>query len=483
MNSLNSHDAVGDQVIGSAVDALNQARIKDEWLKLAEQDSAFSFAGEQMQKVRDFIASPNNILGSMSTKHGEIAEQLEVGVRNARQAIDEGLVDESALGATFNGVGRTAPADYKIDGIEVQSKFINGINNNLTHVLKHMETYPDFTKGEPFYHIPKDTWQTIQDVIDEKPVEGLSEKTLQAIKDKVADIESATGRPFADVVRPGVSDYKDVQWGKIDETLDKHDQELGKQNETKKAEIIEDHQPSLNEAMRATVMGAAFGGAFALGTGIYRKYRDGKNIFCGEFDTQDWQDVGLDTLKGAAIGGVSAGAIYTLTNYASMGAPFASALVTAAKGVGSLALSYQQGEIDLDEFTELGLIVCAESAIVGAMAIAGQALIPVPVLGAVIGSISGKFMVTVAKNLDSRARQALQARMDHFTLRLNDIEQQALKRILSEFTALGELTEAAFNVENNRKLLEASITLAQAYGVEKNKIIKNADDLDAFMMA
>ncbi|MCP6629314.1 hypothetical protein NL507_29360, partial [Klebsiella pneumoniae] len=106
----------------------------------------------------------------------------------------------------------------------------------------------------------------------------------------------------------------------------------------------------------------------------------GKNIFRGEFDTEDWQDVGLDTLKGAAIGGVSAGAIYTLTNYASMGAPFASALVTATKGVASLTMSYQRGEIDLDEFTDLGLIVCAESAIVGAMTIAGQTLIPVPVL-------------------------------------------------------------------------------------------------------
>lgn len=483
MNNVNSHDSVGDQVIGSAIDTLNRARIKDELFKLMQQDRAFTFAGEQMQKVRDFIASPNSILGSMRTKHGEIAEQLEVGLRNARQAIDEGLVDESALSATFKGVGRTAPADYKFDDIEVQSKFINGINNNLTHVLKHMKTYPDFTKSESFYHIPKDSWQTIQDVINGKPVEGLSEKTLQAIKDKVADIESSTGRPFSDVVRPGVSDYKDVQLGKIDETLDKHDQELGKQNETKKAEIIEDHQPSLNEAMRATAMGAAFGGGIALGTGIYRKYRNGKNIFCGEFDAQDWQDVGLDTLKGATIGGVSAGAIYTLTNYASMGAPFASALVTAAKGVGSLTISYQQGEIDLNEFTELGLIVCAESAIVGAMAIAGQALIPFPVLGAMIGSISGKFMVTVAKNLDGKASQTLQARMDQFSLRLNDIEQQVLEQILHKFIALGELTAASFNVENNRKLLEASITLAQAYGVEKSKIIKDADDLDAFMMA
>ena len=92
------------------------------------------------------------------------------------------------------------------------------------------------------------------------------------------------------------------------------------------------------------------------------------------------------TLKGAAIGGVSAGAIYTLTNHASLGAPFASALVTAAKGVSNLALSHQRGEINADEFTDLGLIICAESAIVGAMSVAGQAIIPVPCFGALVGS-------------------------------------------------------------------------------------------------
>ena len=149
----------------------------------------------------------------------------------------------------------------------------------------------------------------------------------------------------------------------------------------------------------------------------------------------------------------------------------------------SLSISYQRGEIGLDEFTDLGFIVCAESAIVGAMTVAGQALIPVPVLGALIGSISGKFMVTAAKSLDGKARQALQARMDEFARRLNAFEQQVLNRILSEFAALGELTAAAFNVENNLQLLEASIKLAQAHGVEKDKIIKNADDLDAFMTA
>ena len=189
----------------------------------------------------------------------------------------------STFRATFNGLGRTASTGYMIDGIEVQSKFINGINNNLTHVFRHMETYPDFTQGEPFYPIPKGSWQTIQDVIDGKPVEGLSAKTVQAIRDKVAEIESTTERPFYDVVRPGVSDYKDVQWGKIDETLDKHDQELAEQNEAKKTEIIDDYQASLSEGLRATAMGAAFGGAFALGTGIGRKKRLQRNCARGQF--------------------------------------------------------------------------------------------------------------------------------------------------------------------------------------------------------
>lgn len=483
MDGMKSHTPVGDQLIGSAVNALNQARIDDEIFTLSRQDIAYELACKEMLKPRDFVASPGNILGSMSTKHGEIAEQVEVAVRNSEQAIEERLQDASTFRATFEGVGRTAPQDYLIDGMDVQSKFINGTNNNLVHVLKHMEAYPNFGKDGSFYHIPKDTWQEIQDVLDGKHVEGLKSSTIEAIKAKVAEIERQTQRPFADVVRPGVSDYKDVQLGKIDETLDKHDQELARQNDAKRAEIIDDHQPSLAEGMRATAMGAAVGGAFALGTGIYRKYRDGKNIFRGDFDAQDWQDVGLDSLKGVAVGGVSAGAIYTLTNYASMGAPFASALVTATKGVASLVHSYQRGEIGLDEFTDLGLIVCAESAIVGAMTVAGQALIPVPVLGALIGSISGKFMVTVAKSLDGKARQVLQARMDEFARRLDAIEQQVLNRILSEFAALGELTKAAFNVETNRQLLEASITLAQAHGVEDDKIIKNADDLDAFMTA
>ena len=483
MKSTHVTSAVQDQVAGSYVDLINQERITDLQNCLQRQDIAFNLASEQVSKIRDFIARPENILGSMATKHGEIAEQVEVGIRNAQQAMTETLQDSVDFRATFDGVGRTASADYLIDGVEIQSKFINGVRNNLDHVLKHLEKYPDFASDKASYHIPKDAWQTVRDIMDGNPPEELSEKTINAIRTNIEQIETVTGRPFDSVIQPGVSDYADVQPGKIDETLDSHDRVLKEQNQNRKESIVDEHQPSLHEAMRATAMGAAVGGAVALGTTIYQKYRSGKSIFKGEFTGEDWSELGVDAAKGMAIGGVSAGTIYALTNHAAMSAPFAGALVTAAKGVGSLACSLQEGEIDNDEFIDLALIVCAESAIVGAMTVAGQALIPVPILGALVGSISGKFLVSVAKNLNGKAAQALQQRMEDFNRRLSAFEQQTLDRILTEFTALGDLTSAAFNVETNCQLLTASVTLARAWGVDEHVIIKDVDDLDAFMTA
>ena len=46
-----NHNTVGDQLIGSAVNAINQTCIDNELLKLSQQDRAFELAGEQMQKV------------------------------------------------------------------------------------------------------------------------------------------------------------------------------------------------------------------------------------------------------------------------------------------------------------------------------------------------------------------------------------------------------------------------------------------------
>ncbi|MGQ7156694.1 hypothetical protein ACUODF_44430, partial [Escherichia coli] len=63
--------------------------------------------------------------------------------------------------ATFDGVGRTAPEDYLINGVPYQSKFINGVINNLTYVLKHMEKYNEFGRDGSKYMIPKDIYDLV----------------------------------------------------------------------------------------------------------------------------------------------------------------------------------------------------------------------------------------------------------------------------------------------------------------------------------
>lgn len=102
----------------------------------ARIESNLDKALQCVDNVRDFVGSPEHILGNPKTKHGEIAENVDVWFHNADQIMHNRKAD-----ATFEGVGRTVATDYKVHGVDVQSKYINGANNSLSHVLKHMEDY------------------------------------------------------------------------------------------------------------------------------------------------------------------------------------------------------------------------------------------------------------------------------------------------------------------------------------------------------
>ncbi len=468
---------IKDQASGIAVDLINTARHESEQLQQIAQDAAFEKAVEQITRVREFVGSPEKILGSELTKHGEIAEQVEVGVRNARS-----LLYGEVPRASFDDVGRTAAEDYLIDGTAVQSKFINGISNNLDAVLEHMEKYDYFGRDGSFYHIPKDAHETIRQIMRGENA-GLSDRTARAILEKVREIEQQTGRSFEEVVRPGVSTYAEVQQGAIHKTLDGHEEKLTQENASRKDQITLDHEPSLAEAAKAAAVAGAVAGALTLTTSLYAKYKAGKNPFTGGFTADDWKEVGLETAKGAAGGAVSGGAIYLMTNYADMSAPFAAAIVSAAKGVGSLALQLNAGEIDFDQFVDLGMVVCAESAIVGLATVAGQTLIPIPVVGAVIGSLAGRLVAEFATGKTADVARRIREDMDRFTKTLDGKLQAVIKAIDAEFDRLGKLTEAAFDLERNRALLKSSVQLALAYGVPESQLITTHQDLDDFMLA
>lgn len=469
-------EVIKDQVSGGIVNEFNKIRILDELKKLKIQDEALEQALKETENVKQFISKPSNILGSVKTKHGEIAEQVEVGIIRARD-----LLNQKEPSATFNGVPRTAPEDYLKDGIMVQSKFINGANNNLKSILEHMNKYKHFGRDGSYYEIPKDTYETIQKIINGEDVNVLKESTRKIILEKIQKIEEESGKSFNEIVKPGISNYSDIQIGKVGKTLDNHEKDLRKENQDKKNLIREEHKPSFNEGVKVAIAAGTIGATISLTNSLYQKYKNGKKFYKGEISVEEWKEIGIITIKDGGIAGVTGGAIYGLTNYAGMSAPFAAATVSAVKGVSSLAIDYSNGKINEKELVELGLIICSESAIVGVASAIGQSIIPIPVLGAVIGSISGSILIS-ALNFNKKSGSAIEEELRLNLEKLNETHKRIVKEITQKFEELGNLIEASFDFQNNLKLFEESIKVARALGVEEKYIIKTTNELDNFML-
>jgi hypothetical protein len=230
------------QIIAGVVAADNLEHVQQLEAALSQQDCTLADALHQVKQVRDFIGTPEHILGNPQTKHGEIAEQVEVGIRNARD-----LLQQQTPTATFENIGRTAPADYRIADVEVQSKFVNGVGKNLDHVLKHMKQYDHFGRDGSYYHIPKDQYEIMQRIAQGRSVEGLSQSTIDRIQAKVQSVEQLSGRPFTEVIKPGLSNYAEVQQGKIHDTLDRHERDLKDSNENLKQNIRLEDQPNFGQ--------------------------------------------------------------------------------------------------------------------------------------------------------------------------------------------------------------------------------------------
>lgn len=470
--------SVLDQTLASLVHIANQARDAAGKVLCDAQDLLFERAAIHIDNVRFALDHPENILGALPTKHGEIAEMAEVGIRSAWDTLN-GM----PMSATVEGVGRTAAADYILNGVDVQSKFHNGVNNTLRAVVGHMDTYPHFGEGEGVWVIPRDQYETVQRVLAGEPT-GLKSQTEAAIRSYIESIQAATGREFADAVQPASFDYPEVQLGKIDATLDDRQAQLSAENENRKEAIAEQHEPSLMGGLQAAAGGAVIGAGISFTRICFTKYRQGgKNVFKGEFTSEDWKEAGIDTGEGALIGGVSAGALYYLTNCQGMAAPLAGAMVSAVKGLAPLVQSYAQGEINEVEFINLGMVVCSEVGLVASGALLGQAIIPIPVLGAFLGSVAAQVLSGIVSGKVKGAAEAIQNRLEQFQAQLTESERRQLAVLEAHFGTFEELTAAAFDTSINGDILLGSVMLARAYGLPDSSLLLSVPAVDAFMTA
>lgn len=482
MKANNYSSALTDQVVGTIVGELNNQNERSRLFQHVLQDQRLEEAFSHMAHVRAFLLDPESILGNEDTKYGEVAEHVEVGVRNARAVIDGLKAPASFLDPkTGEELDRLSPIDLFINDEAFQVKFRNGLSNNLDALLVHMGKYPDHAQSGG-YLIPSDRYELILRVLNgDKSVHS---KTAAAVLEKVAEIEAITGRPFTEAVQSSVSSYSSVQLGAVNDTLDDIESDLVDRNEDLKDAIDLEHAPSLEGMAQAGLAAGVIAGSISIGTSIYAKAKkDGKNPFKGEFSASDWAEVGFSGAKGFGAGAVTGSAIYALTNFAEMSAPMAGVMVSITKGMAALTVDYSAGNISAEEFVDMGMFICSEAAMVGIATAVGQTLIPVPILGGVIGSISGKMMMQAASNLSAADASRVLAEYAKFKTDLDAVEMLAIEQITAEFDRLGDLTTAAFDLELNRGLvLSTSVLLAEAHGVFSGNILRTTNDVDDYML-
>lgn len=452
--------------------------------QMADAQHRLSESLECIDNVRDFASNPSGILGSMATKHGEIAEHVEVEIRNGRSILN-GLRPD----ATFDGVGRTAPEDYIIQGLNVQSKFINGFNNSLKAVIGHLDKYPNFTSNG-YYHIPRDQFDIINRIANGETVEGLSTHSISKCNEFISIIEKQSGKQFSEVVFPGTSNYAEVQLGTIDRTLDGYEDEFQSVHKEQVSEIQQERDAaksaanhisdfSIKDGLRYGAISAAITGGVSAALTIYSKIKGGKKI--SAFTTDDWKDVGIDAGKNGLKGGISGIGIYTLSKGCNFSAPFAGAVASAAVGISSLLINYRKGKLTEQDFSSATNALCVEAGLSAVGAAVGQCLIPIPILGAVIGTAVAKASVEVTRYIcnkdEARLIERMESEYNSIVASLSVEAKEIIAQMDSYYKRLGGYIEAALSIDAAERL-NGAVELCRFLEVPESDIIHNTNEMD-----
>lgn len=465
-----------EQATAAWIDWLNQLRLNELLAKLDAQDINLERALAELQKMKiDINSLIDKNRGGSKGLHGFIAEAAEVGIENARNLV-------KGLDAACEWVNDNGPADLLRNGTEIQQKFVKtGGHFGLEAVKEHLEKYPDFIKNGGKYQIPKDFYEQLQSLMSMSYEEAVRESKGTLWK-WVHTFFEESGLTLTDL-ESSATDYSAVQVGKINNTIRDEERNIRAEDQQRRDAAYEASKPTLKQGAQAAAVGAAAEGGMAFCLGVAKKRKQGKRL--AEFTAEDWQEVGIDTAKGTVQGGIRGGAIYAMTNFTATPAAVASALVTASFGVAAQAYQLRQGNITAEDFIVNSEVLCLDVSVSTVASLLGQTLIPVPVLGAIIGNVAGMFMYQIAKDHLFAKEQTLISNYRESFANLNKMLEERyqaliaqLKRELAKFTSVLEL---AFDVDVNIAF-DGSIALADYVGVAQDKVLRNKSDIDNYFL-
>lgn len=472
-----------DQALGAWVDYLNQVRIYELASRLSTHNGNLQDALGALNSAVESIGKQIIETGRGGEKgmHGFIAEVAEVGIGNARKLI-------AGEKPVYEWIDNNGPADVRIDGVEFQMKFVeSGGRFSLNAIKGHLEKYPDFLAEGGRYEIPKDYYDAV--------------KTLYLMTEEEAKKLSRSGDGFSpaqyravqgffkesgvgiDDIEPSLLEYDEVQQGAIVQTMSREEESIRETDEKLRNEAYEESQPSLTQGLQATAISAGIEGGTAFATVVASKLKQGKSF--KEFTHEDWCEIALETGSGTVKGGIRGVSIYALTNYTATPGAVASSLVTASFGVAEQIHRYREGELGEADLYINAEIVCLDAAVSALSSAIGQAVIPIPVIGAVIGNTVGSIIYQTAKDsFSTREQQILEAYAEMQRMLDEQLEaeyQELLTDLNAGMTAYMQLLVTAFE-PNPRIAFEGSCELALSLGIPCGEILDTKEKIDDFFL-
>ncbi|MGQ4619903.1 hypothetical protein [Nocardia sp. R7R-8] len=472
-----------EQAVASWVNYLNQLRIDNLLGALSQQDGhlrdALTSVDEAVRKIDLEVVAANR--GGQHGMHGFIAEIAEVGIGNARKQI---LGHE----AVYQWVNDNGPVDLMRGSVEIQQKFVAaGGRFSLGAIAEHLHKYPEYVRDGGKYQIPRDHFEVIQQLHALSPEQasklsrsgdGPSLRDWQRVQaffqDRSVGFES---------LEPSTLEYNEVQRDVYTSTMAAEKGSLHATDRSLRDDAYQRSRPTLREGGTAALTAAATAGVTAFVQAVVAKRREGKRL--SEFSERDWIDLAGETSSGFGKGGVRGLSIYALTNFTATSAAVASSIVTTSFSIAEQANKLRRGQIDELEFIENSELIALEAAVRALASSVGQATIPIPVLGAVIGTTVGTVMYkAVASSLTKREAALIERYLD---------EQRTLdEQLAAEYQAILEkldqsmsdylgLLERAFSPDVQVALV-GSVELAVELGVASDEILDSDEKVDAYFL-
>lgn len=494
-----------EQAAAAWVGYLNQIRIEKLFSALSQQNLNLQKA---MDSINDTLKTVHELMqsnrGGERGLHGFIAEISEVGIGNARENI-------KGNPNIYKWINDNSSSDLLRGTTEIQQKFyLSGGDFSLGAIAKHLSKYPDYLSHGSKYQIPKDQYENIKQLYQLTEKEAY--KTLSNSGDgltinqwkKVHNFFKNNDNISFDDLEPSLLKYDEVQKGTIDKTIAQEKEHLKNVDKQQRDKAFDDNKSTLKEAGKATAVSAVIEGSTAFITCIIRKIKSGKGI--KDFTSEDWEEIAKEAGVGTVKGGVRGASIYTVTSAVMSKAPnfydagickealtaynktastTANAVVTASFGFAEQVHKFRKNEITELELLENSQIVCLDASVSALSSLIGQIVIPVPVLGAVIGNAVGTMMYKIAKDNFSKKEQAIMKQYYDELIELNnklDKQYQQFVLVLSDsFEEFLSILEKTFSPDIN-VALDGSIELAKACGVDENEILDTKEKAFAYFL-